>query len=98
MEKKYELLCFIKEDCDKDKIIKKINKMVTDLGGNIFHNEDMGLRDLAYEIKGNKKAYFYLANYEVTESNKNIYSKLSIRINTVEEIIKHMIIPCNIEK
>lgn len=98
MERKYELLCFIKKDCNKEKIIKQINQFITELGGSAFYTEDMGLRDLAYEVKGQKKAYFYLANFKATESNKNIDGRLSVKINTVEEIIKHMIIPSNEEE
>ena len=95
MEKKFELLCLIKKDCNKGKIIEQINQFITELGGSAFHTEDMGLRNLAYEIKGEKKAYFYLANFKVAESNKNIDCRLSVKINTIEEIIKHMIIPSN---
>ena len=98
MEKKFELLCFIKKDCNKGKIIKQINEFITELGGTAFYTEDMGLRNLAYEVKGHKKAYFYLANFKATESNKNIDGRLSVKINTVEEIIKHMIIPSNEEE
>lgn len=98
MEKRYELICFIKENCNKSKMIKQINQFITELGGTVFHDEDMGLRDLAYEIKGHKRAYFYLVNFKAKESNKNIDGKLSVKINTIEEIIKHMILPINIEE
>ena len=92
MGKKYESVYIIKEDCDKKSVIENINKMIKEQGGNIYHKEEIGLKKLAYEVKGYKNGYFYLADFEVAESSKNIPKRLSTKINTVEEVLKHIVL------
>lgn len=98
MGKKYESFYILKEDCDKKAIIEKINQMVKEQGGNIYHTEEIGLKKLAYEVKGYKEGYYYLADFEVAESSKNTAIRLSKKINTIEEVLKHIVLKLDEEE
>lgn len=93
MCRKYEGIFIIKnmEDSKKiEEIINIINNMIVSECCDIFHKEKLGVKDLVYEVKGHKKGYFYYIKFKVPDSLKDI-GKISIKINTLEEIIKHMI-------
>ena len=58
----------------------------------IISKEKKGTRKLAYEIKGNKTGYYYYVSFQSDSMDKNYIGKMSIKINTIEEIIKHIFI------
>lgn len=94
MSKKYEAIFIIKNDEDNKKIeevIEKINNMIISEYCNIFHEEKIGIKRLAYEIKNEKIGYYYLINFETQNESQEI-NKISIKINTIEEVLKHIII------
>ncbi len=94
MCKKYEAIFIIKNCDDADKVrevIDRINNMVISEYCDIFHKEELGVRKLAYEVKGEKKGYYYLINFKAPDSLEDT-GKISIKINTVEEVIKHIIV------
>lgn len=92
MNEKYEAIFIIKEDCDEKKIMNEIDNVVTEEKGKIYRKENLGLRKLAYEVKGYRNGYYYLINYEMLGNNKNSISKIEKQINTIEEVIKYIII------
>ncbi len=57
----------------------------------IFHKEKLGVKNLAYEVKGHKKGYFYYIKFKVPDSLRDS-GKISIKINTLEEVIKYIIL------
>ena len=94
MCRKYEGIFIIKntEDSKKiEEIINIINNMIISEYCDIFYKEKLGVRNLAYEVKGHKKGYFYYIKFKVPDSLRDT-RKISIKINTLEEVIKHIII------
>ena len=94
MCKKYEAIFIIKNCDDADKVrevIDRINNMVISEYCDIFHKEELGVRKLAYEVKGEKKGYYYLINFKSPDDFADT-GKISMKINTVEEVIKHIIV------
>ena len=100
MEKKYEAIFIIKELEDEkkvDEVIKKINNIILSEKVEFTKKEKMGLRKLAYKIKGNDKGYFYVVNYKVIDEENKTKGRIEVKINTIEEVIKYMIIITNNE-
>lgn len=95
MEKKYEAIFIIrnlKEQQELKYTIERINNMIISEGCEIFKKEEMGLKKLAYEIKGTKEGYYYLVNFKDTNNKKDVSGRVSVKINTLEEVLKHIIL------
>ncbi len=64
--KKYEGLFILKPNLSEDELGKlstAVADVITKNGGKVDHKEDMGLRDLAYHIKKEKKGRYLLAYF-----------------------------------
>lgn len=64
--KKYEGLFILKPNLSEDesgKLSTAVADVITKNGGTLDRKEDMGLRDLAYEIKKEKKGRYLLAYF-----------------------------------
>ncbi len=60
----YENLFVVRPDLTQakvDELTAKYAKVITDKGGKVVKQENWGLRDLAYKIQKNRKAYYVLA-------------------------------------
>lgn len=101
MSKKYEGIFIIKElenEKKVDEIIQKINKSILSEKAELTKKEKLGLRKLAYRIKDQEKGYYYVVNYKVLDDDNKTKGKIEIKINTIEEVIKYMIILTNNEE
>ncbi len=47
------------EEEERKRTIEKVKRFVVDGNGNIEEEKDMGLRELAYEIRKRKEGYYY---------------------------------------
>ena len=59
--KKYELMSVFKPNLDAeevDKIIEKINSVITEFGGNVESVDKSGRKKLAYDIQNFRDGYF----------------------------------------
>lgn len=94
MNKKYEAIFIIKnyeKKEEKNETIDRINNVFISEYCNIYDKEEMGIRKLAYEIKGEKEGFYYYIKFNAPDSIQNI-EKISVKINTIEDVIKHMIV------
>jgi small subunit ribosomal protein S6 len=88
--REYELVALLHPDLeiDLDKPLKKIEKIITDLGGKILKTDNWGKRKLAYPIKKQDFAvYFY---YDL-ELKPETIDKLDKTLNITEEVIRHLV-------
>lgn len=96
MDTKYEAIFIIKSYEDEKSlkdVIERINNIIVTEYGSIYHKDKIGVKKLAYEVKGNKQGYYYLINFKISESNiKDAIGRISMNINTLENVIKHIII------
>ena len=92
MNKKYESVFIIKEDCNKKNIISEIDKIIEGQKAKISRKDELGLKKLAYEIRKNKSGYYYVVYFEITNDNNNPIAKIQKQINTIEEILKFIIV------
>ncbi len=49
---------------ERKKSVKEAEKIVSSNGGKIVLSEEMGEREMAYKVKGNSRAYYYLLVFE----------------------------------
>ena len=91
MNEKYESVFIIKEDCNKKNIISEIDKIITTQKAKISRTDELGLKKLAYEIRKNKNGYYYVVYFEIANNNNQIV-KIQKQINTIEEILKFIIV------
>ena len=60
---------------------------ITELNGSIKYNESWGLRNLAYPINNNKKAFYEFMNIEIP--GENIIT-LNSKLNLNENVIRYL--------
>lgn len=76
-------------------IINKINKIIKEEDGKITYKDFLGLKKNAYEIKGHKEGYYYFCRFNTMQDAKTYKGKIAIQFNTIDEIIKFIIIEIN---
>ncbi len=89
MNRIYECVVIAKQDIpsqDIHKYAKKIHAMFTDLSCKLLKKEYWGLRNLAYEIKKNKKGHYF---FMCIEGSGNSVKKVENNFKVSEEILKY---------
>lgn len=87
--KKYEIMYILKpnlEDAERNTLIGKLHESFL-LDGTIDHIDEWGLRDLAYEIKGEKKGYYVVVNITASSTRGIDEFDRVARINN--NVIRH---------
>ena len=72
--------------------IKTFEDIVSKSSGKIMNTEDWGLRDLSYDIKNFKKAFYKYFQIEINGSN---IQKISKTLNQNDIILRHLFIKVN---
>lgn len=88
----YESMFILKPTLVEDEIKSQIaffKDIITKNGGEIETCLDMGMRDLAYEIKKNKRGYYFVIYFKA-QSSLIIELERNYRIN--EEILRFIVI------
>ena len=86
----FEHIVLLKQDLsssDLESEIKNHEDTISELNGKIVSKESWGLRNLAYPIKNNKKAFYELMNIDFP--NENI-KKINEKLNLNENIIRYI--------
>ena len=86
----FEHVLLLKQDLSSSDLeleIKSHEKVISEFDGSIVSKESWGLRNLAYPIKNNKKAFYELMNIELP--NKNI-KKINEKLNLNENVIRYI--------
>jgi len=88
----YETMFIVKATLTDEETQAQIAKVKADIeknGGEIVACDDMGTKELAYEIEKNKRGYYYVVYFKApTES----IAELERNYNTNESILRHMFI------
>ena len=94
MKKSFEAVIVIMEKPKDDikKTIKKIKNIITEEKCKIIKEEELGLKKLAYDIKKQRQGYFLYYIFEAS-SDLDASGKVKIKLNTLEEVLKFIIIP-----
>ena len=67
--------------------IKSHTDMLSELNGNIIYQESWGMRNLAYPIKNNKKAFYEFMNIEMPQENIDL---MNSKLNLNENVIRYL--------
>ena len=66
----YELIFIVNPQQSKEsKLFDKCKDQISALGGELYRAEDIGLRDLAYQIDDCSKGHYFLLNFECEPNN-----------------------------
>jgi ribosomal protein S6 len=87
----YEMMAIIDPELGEEatsKQIDKIKKFITDLGGNITHEDIWGVQDLAYNIKKNERGYYVVLNFEIVgDQLAEFKSELALEQNLIRYML-----------
>ena len=89
---KYEISFIVRPDLEKDavdKIAKDYEKVLVDKKAKVLSSKELGQRELAYDIKGQKTGYYYLINVEAEDTAINEFERLAV---LDERLLRHIII------
>lgn len=88
---KYETILIMKENITEELKNEIINKIIDYLNtnGKVTKNEDLGLKTLAYEIRKNKRGYYYLIEFD-SKPDAVVELQRMYRIN--DDILKFIVI------
>lgn len=90
--KKYEIMFIVRPTLGEDeikKVIKDFGNILTSNGAKITNENDMGQRELAYEIKDFKSGYYYLYNIEAKDDEAiREFDRLAL---ISKDVIRHLI-------
>ena len=90
--KNYEIMFIVRPTLSEDevkKVVKDCNAIITKNDGKVTKEENMGQRELAYEIKNFKSGYYFVFEVE-SENDKAIkeFDRLALINN---DIVRHLI-------
>ena len=89
---KFEATILISPDISNqilDKEIDTFKSQIESQNGKIINHENWGLRDLSYNIKDFKKAFY---NYFQLEFDGNNIKKIQNNLNQNEKIVRHLFV------
>ncbi len=90
--RKYEIMFIVKPTLGEDEVkktIKDFGNILTTNGAKITKEQDMGQRELAYEIKDFKTGYYYVYNVEANNDQAiNEFDRLAL---ISKDVIRHLI-------
>lgn len=96
--REYEIVYLIADSIAEDKqasVVKKVAKYITDLGGKVLKEENLGRRRLAYTVAKNDFATYILLNIQLDGSK---IKELERDLTIAPEIIRHLLILRKMEK
>ena len=86
----FEHIIMLRQDLsssDLEEAIKVHEETLGELDGNVVYKESWGLRNLAYPIKENKKAFYEFMNIELPQDK---IDTLNSKLNLNEKIIRYL--------
>ncbi|REA59452.1 30S ribosomal protein S6 [Dyadobacter luteus] len=98
MSKQYEtvfILTPILSEAQAKDAVEKFSAIITSNGGAIVHEEDWGLRKLAYPIQKKNSGFYHIFEYTATEgtaSSGNVVDVLETEFRRDERVLRFMTI------
>ena len=89
---KFEAVILLSPDLSSANLKKQeesFKKLLIGLSGSVFSEEDWGLRDLSYNIKNFKKAFYKFYQLEI---EGNDIQNIKKNINQNEQVIRHLFV------
>ena len=88
----YEIMFIVRPTLGEDevkKVVKDFSEVITKNGGKVTKEENMGQRELAYEIKDFKSGYYFVFEVEAKDDKAiKEFDRLALINN---DIVRHLI-------
>ena len=91
----YELTWILKDkmdDGDKEKSLESLKSFIASSGGESLVVSDYGMRNLSYEIKGDKRGHYYMIRFSLDPSKAQ---QIENKIYVDQNILRHLMIIIN---
>lgn len=88
---KYETVILLSNKITVDQrkiVLNKIENLIS-INGKVIKTEEIGERNLAYEVRKHTKAFYYIINFE---SNADFILELERNYRIIDEIIKFIVV------
>ena len=88
----YEIMFIVRPTLGEDevkKVVKDFSDIITKNGGKVTKEENMGQRELAYEIKDFKSGFYYVITLEA--NNDVAINEFDRQARNSSDIIRHLI-------
>ncbi|PIQ77853.1 30S ribosomal protein S6 [Candidatus Peregrinibacteria bacterium CG11_big_fil_rev_8_21_14_0_20_41_10] len=92
VERRYEMMFIIQPSATENtrtKLLDEVRGFIKEAGGTIFHEDDWGLRDLAYTIKKVDTGYYNIFYFNDTDTTK--MQELDENMRLVPNMLRHLI-------
>ena len=86
----FEHVIILKQSLSSNELsneLKNHTGMVSELNGNVVYQESWGMRNLAYPIKNNRKAFYEFMNIEMPQENIDL---MNSKLNLNENVIRYL--------
>ena len=86
----FEHVLILKQSLSSNELSNELKNhldMLSELSGNIVYQESWGMRNLAYPIKNNKKAFYEFMNIEMPQENMEL---MNSKLNLNENVIRYL--------
>ena len=86
----FEHVLILKQSLSSNELSSELKNhadMLSELEGNVVYQESWGMRNLAYPIKNNKKAFYEFMNIEMPQANVDV---MNSKLNLNENIIRYL--------
>ena len=86
----FEHVIILKQSLSSSELANEIKNhmsMLSELNGSVLYQESWGMRNLAYPIKKNKKAFYEFMNIELPQENVDT---MNSKLNLNENIIRYL--------
>ena len=86
----FEHVLILKQSLSSNELSNELKNhadILSELEGNVVYQESWGMRNLAYPIKNNKKAFYEFMNIEIPQANVDV---LNSKLNLNENIIRYL--------
>ena len=86
----FEHVIILKQSLSSNELsneLKNHTDMVAELKGNVVYQESWGMRNLAYPIKNNKKAFYEFMNIDMPQENIDL---MNSKLNLNENVIRYL--------
>lgn len=90
--KKYEVMYILRSNLDADQIkaeVANFTAVLTKKGAKVIESKEWGFRELAYDIKGNKKGYYV---WNLVEADTEALNEFDRVAKISETLIRHIIV------
>lgn len=91
--KKYEIMYILKanlDDANRNELIGSLNDLLAADGGAIENVNEWGLKDLAYEIKKEKKGYYVVV--EANVASTAVIDEFDRKAKLNANVLRHLVV------